>query len=83
MITNLNAQQLHRTKAIMAGWGITHGEIFSHVLKKGRVKIMTPQQCAKNLKLVSNEVLDLQENYLCSSANPYVLTRSVSNTKLK
>lgn len=83
VITPLNNKQLYNVNGMLAGWGNTNrgpqDELF-----KAKVKILNERECTRKLKLITNNqllgfFLGVGRNYLCNSADPYVLATCVRN----
>ncbi|XP_058797607.1 uncharacterized protein LOC131667884 [Phymastichus coffea] len=73
-LTNLNNKQLYGTKAMIVGWvGIYDNSSTMHLLQ-GKVTILRPYESEHLLKLVANRKIKVSENYLTTSADPYILS---------
>ncbi|XP_058797604.1 brain-specific serine protease 4-like [Phymastichus coffea] len=72
-LTYLNDQPLYRTKASIFGWNFIKENPFTMVLRKGYVRILTPDHCQHQFKLVTNQKFVMNKNFLTTFAEPYVL----------
>lgn len=78
-LTSLNNQQLHGKKAMIAGWGLTKEGEIQNILQKATVKILSPEECTREIRLITNFSFTLGKHQLCSWSNPYVLSSCVRN----
>ncbi|XP_058797612.1 uncharacterized protein LOC131667886 [Phymastichus coffea] len=72
-LSHLDDQQLYRTKALIVGWNVTSTLPASSILLKGEVTVLSPEQREHLFKLVTNEKITINKNYLATFAESYIL----------
>ncbi|XP_058810020.1 uncharacterized protein LOC131675165 [Phymastichus coffea] len=75
-LSHLVDQHLYRTKALIVGWNVTSTYPASSILLKGEVTVLSPEQRKHKLKLVTNEKCTINNNYLATFAESYILINS-------
>ncbi|XP_058810017.1 uncharacterized protein LOC131675163 isoform X2 [Phymastichus coffea] len=75
-LSHLVDQQLYRTKALIVGWNVTSTLPASSILLKGEVTVLSPEQRKHQFKLVTNDKVTINNNYLATFAESYILINS-------
>lgn len=84
-ISPIKVQRLEGLEVGMAAWGLSLNDIVSNVMEKAYARIISAEKCEKiNERYTSMEIKGqiLQQQLLCSNADPRVLGTCVSISKI-
>lgn len=74
----LPSAELYGSELKIAGWGRTNNEEKPTTLETALLKVISNDECAHHLGILSSNVYTIDENKLCIKIEPWVVTGSVS-----